>query len=59
MCDRNPNKENAMRQYLMMNNGIITLVVCCRITCENCGATHHIVTTDGWIQRLYVKYAEQ
>ncbi len=59
MYDRIPDMANSMRLYSMMNNTINTLVVCCRNTCENCGATHHIVTTDGWIQRLYVKYVEQ
>ena len=59
MCDQIPNREDAMRLYSMMNNAINTLVLRCRNTCENCGATHHIITTDGWIQRLCIKCAGQ
>ena len=59
MCDRIPDREDAMRLYSMMNNAINTLVVRCRNTCENCGTTNHIITTDGWIQRLCVKCAKR
>ncbi len=58
MCDRIPDREDAMQLYQMMNNAINTLVVRCRNTCENCGTTNHIITTDGWIQRLCKKCAK-